>query len=250
MKNTQVQSLNYGVSPGTAARVLASRHWRVTILVFLAAILTWLPFELWPWLWPDSAAYWEHKCRGYVAPTGLVVYDEDPGPGLRYDPDGPWQGGAWVDGTRVPFYCPNVWHNFYTRSAFSGCYHGYNVAFLHERSNRRGSHLVAAFFKFHGPGQRDGVEVFGRSTPNLASPMRPAFHIFLTRAERFRAYAGQPDPADASHFTIKYEIDHVPGTIDGWLQPDASVKLQLRDGPALAAVGSQAAAPASRPFDR
>ena len=47
-----------------------------------------------------------------------------------------------------------------------------------------------------------------------------------------RIFAAQFDDKDQSHFTIKYEIDDQPGTIDGWLQVDDSVKLQIRDGPA------------------
>jgi hypothetical protein len=47
-----------------------------------------------------------------------------------------------------------------------------------------------------------------------------------------RLFAGQPDPNDDSHFTIRYEVDNQPGTIDGWLQADDTIKLQIRDGPA------------------
>jgi hypothetical protein len=50
--------------------------------------------------------------------------------------------------------------------------------------------------------------------------------------ELFRLHAGQPDPADASHFTIEYEINSGSGTIDGWLQDDDTVKVKVRDGPA------------------
>jgi hypothetical protein len=46
-----------------------------------------------------------------------------------------------------------------------------------------------------------------------------------------RLFAGQPDPNDASHFTIAYECDGQKGTIDGWLMNDDSVKLEVRDGP-------------------
>lgn len=47
-----------------------------------------------------------------------------------------------------------------------------------------------------------------------------------------RFFAGQPDPADASYFTIGYAVDGVSGTINGWLGDDERVKLQVRDGPA------------------
>lgn len=48
--------------------------------------------------------------------------------------------------------------------------------------------------------------------------------------QQLRVYAGQADPADASHFTINYDLDNQPGVIDGWLKPDGSVVLQPRAG--------------------
>ena len=47
--------------------------------------------------------------------------------------------------------------------------------------------------------------------------------------EPLKLYAGQADPADESHFTIDYETPRGRGTIDGWLMPDETVKLQLRE---------------------
>lgn len=53
-------------------------------------------------------------------------------------------------------------------------------------------------------------------------------------SSRTRIYFGQPDPVDASHFTIGYDAGGVSGTIDGWLLPDDTVRLTVRDGPAAA----------------
>ena len=47
-----------------------------------------------------------------------------------------------------------------------------------------------------------------------------------------RFYAGQPDPIDLSHFTIDYDTPDGVGTLDGYLMPDDSVKIEARDGPA------------------
>src|SRR4051794_19827257 len=63
-----------------------------------------------------------------------------------------------------------------------------------------------------------------------------------------RFYAGQPDPADSSHFTIGYAAHGQRGTIDGWAQDAANsgglfgsadenerhwhIRLVVRDGPA------------------
>jgi len=37
---------------------------------------------------------------------------------------------------------------------------------------------------------------------------------------------------DPSHFTIRYTVNGQPGVIDGWLQRDDTIKLEVRDGPA------------------
>jgi hypothetical protein len=44
-----------------------------------------------------------------------------------------------------------------------------------------------------------------------------------------RIYAGQPDPEDASHFTIAYALDGHPGTIDGWVRNNG-MELRPREG--------------------
>jgi hypothetical protein len=49
--------------------------------------------------------------------------------------------------------------------------------------------------------------------------------------DRLVVYAGQSDPADASHFTIRYSIDGSFGTIDGWLNDADDISMQVRDGP-------------------
>lgn len=48
-----------------------------------------------------------------------------------------------------------------------------------------------------------------------------------------RIYAGQPDPNDESHFTMKYEFDDsLPaGVIHGWLRDNDTVDLEVQEGP-------------------
>ena len=64
-----------------------------------------------------------------------------------------------------------------------------------------------------------------------------------------RWFAGQPDADDASHFTINYEIDGVPGTVDGYLSDDGrSVRMQARANPAPGAASPLAPASYSGGF--
>lgn len=59
-----------------------------------------------------------------------------------------------------------------------------------------------------------------------------SFEFVVPTDQPLKLYAGQPDSFDESHFTIAYETPTGSGTIDGWLSPDDTVTLTVRDGPA------------------
>lgn len=65
-----------------------------------------------------------------------------------------------------------------------------------------------------------------------AGPAQPGYpgHLTVQYKDQLRLYAGQADPADASHFTIAYDLDGQTGVIDGWLKPDGSVVLKPQAG--------------------
>ena len=58
--------------------------------------------------------------------------------------------------------------------------------------------------------------------------------ICLNQSDLIRLYDGQPDPADASHLTIDYDINGLRGTIDGKLTPTGAVTLAPRTGRVVA----------------
>jgi hypothetical protein len=47
-----------------------------------------------------------------------------------------------------------------------------------------------------------------------------------------RFYAGQPDPADPAHFTIRYQFNNKPGVIDGRLNEDDTITLVKKESAA------------------
>jgi hypothetical protein len=53
----------------------------------------------------------------------------------------------------------------------------------------------------------------------MTVPLQPFFDL--------RLFAGRRDPQDDTHFTIPYDSDGQPGSIDGWVK-ESSVKLELR----------------------
>jgi hypothetical protein len=73
------------------------------------------------------------------------------------------------------------------------------------------------------PLQDDSAEErFSSDRTNLE---RGRDHLLRTA---FRVFVGQPDPKDASHFTIRYEVGAEQGIIDGWLGDDDAIRLQAR----------------------
>lgn len=54
----------------------------------------------------------------------------------------------------------------------------------------------------------------------------------LSKSAKLRVFAAQLDPADPARFSIRYEMDGVPGTIEGRLGMDRDVALTMKDGPA------------------
>ena len=54
--------------------------------------------------------------------------------------------------------------------------------------------------------------------------------VRLEAGPRFRFYAGQPDPADPSHFTIDHDLNDVRGKIHGRLKDDGTVELKPEAG--------------------
>lgn len=59
--------------------------------------------------------------------------------------------------------------------------------------------------------------------------------VVLERRDRFRFYAGQPDPKDPSAFTVDYELDGVRGRIRGRLRDNGRVSWEPEAG---ATIGS------------
>jgi hypothetical protein len=59
------------------------------------------------------------------------------------------------------------------------------------------------------------------------------FRFAVAPDEHLKLLTGQADPTDESHFTIDYETPRGRGTIDGWLMPDDTVKLELREAARL-----------------
>jgi hypothetical protein len=85
-------------------------------------------------------------------------------------------------------------------------------------------------------GESDGPGVKWSWTPLSAEKQKEMGQPGLIHIEGpglFRFYAGQPDPADASHFTIGYDLDGRHGTIHGRLKDNGTVEFKPDIGAVL-----------------
>jgi hypothetical protein len=111
------------------------------------------------------------------------------------------------------------------------------LCFLHNRRSQSGTERLVAI-EFDA-----GAFVWDSPTPFSVHVLRTAhtsgslflrsnllreFNFVANSAEPLKLFAGQPDVIDPSHFTIRFMQGNTPGIIDGWLQPDDSVRMAIR----------------------
>jgi hypothetical protein len=120
-----------------------------------------------------------------------------------------------------------------------------NVAFMHELISPAGNRrLVILSADATGGGRVFG---FWRSVLKPVSLISSRQHNFSAMMPGmfesdgdFRVFAGQADPNDASHFTIRFELAGQAGLIDGRLNNNDRIILTVREGPPANVVGENA----------
>lgn len=182
----------------------------------------------------------ERACERYDAPPDQVVFDSDPAraAALANDPSFLISDGCAF---RRP---PSDWQARAATLAVPGVPRA--LLFLHERHAAGGDHHIVAVDGFGEPGVRTcfrvahGVESCVLEPSEMMRPMGLVFPWpFAQTLWRYtgdsrpdiRVYAGQPDPTDASHFTIRYESGGVMHTLDSYLAADGSLTMKWPDVP-------------------
>jgi hypothetical protein len=214
----------------------------------------------------DDAAQW-HRTLTFTLPPEQVVYEEDPTRAARLAALPPDPRTAYVGNPHKPApppyfphgtgdynltsrgaeYLPDFYRRMFTGTPPRG------LLFMHERVAPGAVHRLILLMQSHAAAPvritlrstdaelraRDGLTLTTKSCPvdKEFTPRRGNItqHTILPcRADQIvRIYAGQPDPNDLARFTVRYEIDHAPGTIEGRLQEDGAVSLRIVDGPAV-----------------
>jgi hypothetical protein len=220
-----------------AAPLRRKRRIRRVVLLCLGVATAVAGFRWGPTTWARTILlYHQRNCLRYTAPPDQVVFESDPARValLAVDPNYVIAGGCAF---RKP---PPDWVAIGPTAAVRTT-GPVAMIFLHELKTGGVSRLV-------------GIE---RAVGATASPyfiagydvethsIRPAsFRQPQVSEQHFawpidvmdgiaphldiRIYAGQVDPADGSHFTIRYEHRGTTGTADGYLRADGRIDLKPR----------------------
>ena len=188
--------------------------------------------------------YWQHEAMTYSPPADRVVYDDDPAqaPKLRAGNPKLLSGSS---GETVDFAKP--WEQLDALLSAPGAPPTATL-FLHARRNATGQERLvvvsatkmASWQLLLGPqtvpstSQRRVIigalvcapgAAFSNPTTidNGNGPVGTPLPIL--EGSRIRFYAGQADPRNESHFTIRATIDGNTVTLDGWLLADDRIEI-------------------------
>lgn len=229
MNDTPLQ-LDY--APGEPIR----RRMRRRVLAATTIIVITLLYLYGPDLWSRvQNVYIWYRLSTYQADPKQIVYEDNPRGVTALLASGQgYASHAPAKGPPSAYLAPDV-----AGGAFGGS-HG--TLFLHKRSASADKTTILALDlseRIDAP-QENGISFivlvsYSRLltwAKGLAGTEWKAV-IFLKDAAvtgtPVRFFAGQPDAADESHFTIGYEIGGRLGVIDGWLMNDGSVNLKVRE---------------------
>ena len=199
------------------------------------------------WSFPHLFQKWtllslQNRCLNYTAPPDRIAFDTRAlSQYARSDPD-----YHMVNRPEMSFvgYAPKLCYQFQFMRSGSYIVPDAFPAFLHRRKSPAGNErLVQVMIR-----ARTSKVIIGSTSiflnsdviqpGSILSPpidckwVSTASTLILTNKQTwprdFVMDSGQPDPADASHFTIRFSLDGSPQIVDGWLKDDDSVTLELR----------------------
>lgn len=216
---------------------LKRRRWLagfVALAILAASMVGWR----WGGNWFDKGVmlYRQHRCLTYAAPADRVVFDSNP---QRVQALAADRSYAIVRG--CAFWKPlSYWDQYFGSLKFVASPSGSQRAllFLHEcRSPEGGRFLVElerVVGKEESPDFIQGYDVECNviQVGTLSSPPRQILYPYeidvldsIGPHTDIRIYAGQIDPSDPAHFTIRYESGGKSATINGRVDNEGHVTL-------------------------
>jgi hypothetical protein len=228
-------------------------------LVALGAGINWGP-RVW---YQARLLYWQRQCMTFTRPADFVVYEEDPAAAAALI----WQDAQYASLAlmrRIGSYTYNEpHHSMAAVYQASGDWHLQDLLpakplsariatpmatiFMHALQTPAGKpRLVIVRYspeqKLFTPGFLSDRNTFWISivpAPLLGMPMGTMESVaedsrstWPRQAPNVRIFAGQPDPADPSHFTIRYQMWGQEDIIDGTIDDREMVSFRPRNPPA------------------
>jgi hypothetical protein len=211
--------LSYAPAPARRGRRIRRAILAILLLSALAAAFIWRA-PLWS---HAQVIWWQRAAASFTLPADTIVATTDRSATAPKIPD------AWLR-----------YESFAPTPLPGGGNLPKTIAFLHARQSPAGHQRIVAIRCIPiylasasilqslqsiviQPASFWRLQSLPRFTPG---PSRGGYPVFMP----INLYAGQIDPGDDSHFTLAYTINGKPGTIDGRLGDDDTVKLELRPG--------------------
>ena len=179
----------------------------------------------------------QRACMAYIAPPTQVILETDPIEAKKLlAADSGYDTNSQAT---LAYLIPPQWLAYHT--PIGGSFQTSGTVFLHERTSRTNVRCLVAVDVNLIPLAPRQVASLGARIIRPGSVLRgPRTGQSVTRgdgaqisfdrdAQRLTIFAGQPDPNDSSHFTIDYELDGAHITLDGWLEDEQTVKIEIRE---------------------
>ncbi len=245
---TRPPQLDYGPPPP----IHRQRRWRRAALLIVLLACVACGWEWGPEYWAKTKfLYVQRQCLTYVAPPDQVVYESDPARFAALASQTPEYATLlnWARAKRL-VRTPQCWAAFeamaYPRKVMARSLRGPfdGTLFLHELKAPDGKPIlvrVGYTEPSNDPAFIPGFDVTEEicrsatwSTP--VKELTPAYVIdVMSRTDleppMLRFFAGQPDAADPSHFTIRYQAWGQEDVLDGRVEADGRVSLKPRNRP-------------------
>jgi hypothetical protein len=222
---------------------------RVTVGA-IALLIVFLAAKSAPSAWRHvQVLYWQRQAMNYSPAADRVVYDDDPAEAAKLRAA---DHSLIVGGHGEAFEFATPWDRLYQLISPPGQQPAATL-FLHERQNRKGERrLVVVQAQPYG----GSIPLFSNTPGSVRQPNQPfamdavvlltgtAFRLprelggerastaipafIFPEPTHFRWYAGQVDPLDSAHFTIRGLMNERPAIVDGWLRDDDQVEFATR----------------------
>jgi hypothetical protein len=214
--------LTYAPAPSQRGRRVRRAILAILLLGAITIAIIWhAPF------WSHAQVlWWQHACASFSLPADTVVASTG-------------TGASATSGIKMPA----CWLHYESLAATPVAGRGrlqQTIAFLHRRqSPARHQRIVAlrcvpiylasaSILQSLQPMVVEPADFWRlQSLPRFApGPAHGGYPVFMP----INLFAGQIDPNDDAHFTLAYTINGKPGRVDGWLNDDDTVKLEVHAG--------------------